>query len=174
MFEPFSDRARRIVFYSRRLAGRQGASAIEAEHLIEALLLEDQAEYAQMFPENAVPGTSTMAFPAHRPFFTPEVAAEIQRGLEPLVIAKGEPLPESVDMPLSDAAKHVLMGGKELIEQLDGAPATPSRIRTQHVQPLHLLAAALSDEGSASAEVLKRAGVAKKTVIAAIKSGEYS
>jgi hypothetical protein len=42
MFEPFSERARRVVFFSRKVAGRRGASAIEAEHLIEALILEDQ------------------------------------------------------------------------------------------------------------------------------------
>ena len=84
----------------------------------------------QLFPEEAVPGMSRMALPAHRPFFTPEAAAEIQRGLEPLMIAKAQPLPESVDMPLSEAAQRVLLAAKELSEELRG-PATPSRIQVQ-------------------------------------------
>jgi hypothetical protein len=55
MFEPFSERARRVVFFSRKVAGRRGASTIEAEHLIEALILEDQGDYAKLFPEVSAP-----------------------------------------------------------------------------------------------------------------------
>ena len=78
-----------------------------------------------------------------------------------------------MDMPLSEAAQRVLLTAKELSEELRG-PATPSRIPAQHVQPLHLLAAALSEEESPSVEVLKRAGITKEAVMAAIKTGEYS
>jgi ATP-dependent Clp protease ATP-binding subunit ClpA len=170
MFETFSERARRIVFFSRRLAGRRGASAIEVEHLIEALILEDQADYAGVSPERSVPGTAVARIPAHLPFFTAEAAAEIQRGLEPLMLSEAKPLPESVDMPVSDAAQRVLMTAKEL----RGEPLTPSRIQVGHVEPLHLLAAALSDETSEVAKVLKRAGVTQEAVITAIKSGKNS
>jgi hypothetical protein len=114
-----------------------------------------------------------MVLPAHRAFFTAEVAAEIQGGLDALVLPKAKPLPDSVDMPLSDTAQRVLMAAKGLSEELRGDLATPSRIEVQHVEPLHLLAAALSDETSATTEVLKRAGIAREAVIAAIRSGEY-
>jgi Clp amino terminal domain, pathogenicity island component len=174
MFEYFSERARRIVFFSRKVAGQRGAAAIELEHVIEALVLEDQAEYSKMFPESSAPRTARMALPSHRPFFAAEVAAEIQRGLEPLMRSKGKSLPTSLDMPVSDVAQRVLMGAKELREELRGEPEMPSRIHVGDVEPLHLLAAALSDETSATAEVLKRAGIAKEAVIAAIKSGKYS
>jgi hypothetical protein len=173
MFGEFSDRARRIVFFSRIIAGRRGGPGIEVEHLIEALILEDQAEYPRMFSESGVPETPRMVLPAHRPFFTAEVAAEIRRELEPLMPSKSKPLPISVDMPLSDAAQRLLMAAKELSEDLHG-PAMASRIQVQHVEPLHLVAAALSENTSATAEVLKRSGIANETVIAAIKSGEYS
>ena len=173
MFESFSDRARRIVFFSLKLAGRRRASGIEVAHLIEALVLEDQEDYEELFPEEAVPGVSRMAIPAHRPFFTPEAAAEIQRGLEPLMIAKAPPLPESLDMPLSEAAQRVLLAAKELSEELRG-PAVPSRIQEQHVEPLHFVAAVLSENTSAIAGILNQAGVASEAVISAIKSGEYS
>lgn len=174
MFGDFSDRARRIVLFSRMLAGRRGATAIEVEHLIEALLLEDQADYAKAFPEGALPGAARMAFPTHRPFLTAEVAAEIQRRLEPLMPSNAKPLPTSVDMPLSDALAELFATAIKLGEELRGEPARPPRVQVGHVEPLHLLVAALSDETSATAEVLKQAGITKEAVIAAIKSGEYS
>jgi hypothetical protein len=170
MFQDFSERARRIVFFSRILAGRGGAPSIEVEHLIEALILEDQAEYPKMF---SLETTVAAAAVPHRAFFTAQVAAEIRRGLEPLMPSKAKPLPTSVDMPLSDAAQRLLMAAKELSEDLHG-PATPSRIQVQHVEPLHLVAAVLSENTSATAGILKQAGVASETVIAAIKSGGYS
>jgi hypothetical protein len=76
-------------------------------------------------------------------------------------------------MPLSDAAQRLLTAAKELGEELCGE-LTTGRMRVERVQPLHLMAAALSDDVSATYEVLKQAGIAKETVIAAIKSGEYS
>jgi hypothetical protein len=173
MFEDFSERARRIVFFSRKVAGERGAAAIGVEDLMQALVLEDQADYARVFPKSAVPGAARMALPAHRPFFTVEIAAEIQRGLEPL-LPNAAPVPDSVDMPVSDALKELFATAIKLSEELRGEPATPSRIQAGHVEPLHLLAAVLSDETSATAEILKQAGIAKEAVIAAIKSGEYS
>jgi Clp amino terminal domain, pathogenicity island component len=173
MFEDFSERARRIVFFSRKVAGERGAAMIGVEDLMQVLVLEDQADYAKLFPESAVPGRARMALPIHRPFFTAEIAAEIQRRLEPLMPSEAEPLPTSVDMPVSDALKELFATVTKLSEGLHGEPR-PSRIRVGHVEPLHLLAAALADEASATAEVLKQAGIAKEAVMAAIKSGEYS
>jgi hypothetical protein len=174
MFESFSERARRIVFFSRKVAGERGAAAIGVEDLTQALVLEDQADYAKAFAESAVRGAARMALPKHRPFFTAEIAVEIQRRLEPLMASKAEPLPTSVDMPVSDALQVLFATAIQLGEELRGEPARPSRIQVGHVEPLHLLAAALSDETSATAEVLKRAGITKEAVIAAIKTGEYS
>ena len=65
------------------------------------------------------------------------------------------------------------MAAKELGKELCGE-LTTARMQVERVQPLHLLAAAQSEDVSATAEVLKRAGIVKETVIAAIKSGEYS
>ena len=120
----------------------------------------------------SAPGAAVWELPSHRPFFTAEVAAEIRRGLEPLMFSTAKAPPTSLDMPVSDAALRVLRDAKELSDQ--GGEVTMARMRVEHAQPLHLLAAALSDDASATAEVLKQAGVAKETVIAAIKSGEYS
>jgi hypothetical protein len=185
MFEDFSERARRIVFFSRKVAGERGAAAIGVEDLMQALVLDDQADYARVFPKSAVPGAARMALPAHRPFFTTEVAAEIQRRLQPLMPSNAKPLPTSVDMPVSDALAELFATAIKLGEELRGEPAMPSgiqvghparpsRIQVGHVEPLHLLAAALSDDASVTAEVLRQAGIAKEAVIASIKTGEYS
>jgi hypothetical protein len=182
MFEDFSERARRIVFLSRKLAGRRGAPAIEAADLIEALVVEDQGDFLRLFREDA--SGSVRPMPQYRAFLSAETAAEIQQRLEPL-LPKANPFPDSVDMPISEALKELLATAIKLGEGLRGEPARPSRIQVEHparpsriqvghVEPLHLLAAALSDETSATAEVLKHAGIAKETVIAAIKTGEYS
>jgi ATP-dependent Clp protease ATP-binding subunit ClpA len=173
MFESFSERARRVVFYSRRLAGRRGASAIEAEHLIEALILEDQGDYARLLPEGRA-GTAVQGMRPHRPFFTAETAAKIQRGLEPLIPANAQGLPESVDMPVSETGQRVILGAKELSQELRHEPTTPSRMQAGHVEPLHMLAVVLSDDTSAVAEVLKQAGVTKEAVMTAIETGGYS
>ena len=154
---------------SLKLAGRRGAPAIGVEDLMHAMILEDQADYSKLFPESAV----AVAVNVPRPFFTAETAAEIERGLEPLMPSGAEPLPDSADMPLSDAAQRLLMAAKELGKELCGE-LTTARMQVERVQPLHLLAAALSDDVSATAEVLRQAGIGKETVIAAIKSGEYS
>ena len=76
-------------------------------------------------------------------------------------------------MPLSDAAQRLLTAAKELAEELC-SELTAARMRVERVQLLPLLAAALSDDVSATAKVLRQAGAAKETVTAAIKSGEYS
>jgi hypothetical protein len=173
MFEAFSDRSRRIVFLSRKTAGRRGAAAIGVEDLIGALVVEDQGDFLKIFSENTTSGAPVAVMPQHRSFLAAATAAEIQSGLEPLLrIAK--PLPDSLDMPLSDDLKDVFAAAIKLSEQLRHEPATPTHIRMGHVEPLHLLAAALSDERSATAEVLQQAGIRKEAVVAGIQSSEYS
>jgi Clp amino terminal domain, pathogenicity island component len=171
MFEDFSERARRIIFLSRKMAGRRGASAIGVDDLIEALVVEDQGDFLKLFREDASGAVRPM--PQYRAFLSAETAAEIQQRLEPL-LPKANPSPDSVEMPVSDALEELLAAAIKLGEELRGEPAMPSRIQVGHVEPLHLLAAALSDETSATAEVLKQAGISNEAVIAAIKTGEYS
>jgi Clp amino terminal domain, pathogenicity island component len=158
---------------SRKLAGRKGAAEISAADLLEALVIEDQGGLLKALFWDRTHDTPVQAMPTYRPFFAAETAAEIQRGLEPL-LPRGEPLSDSVDLPVSDPAQRLLMAAKALGEELRGERATPSQIQVGSVEPLHLLAAALTGETSATAEVLKHASITKEAVIAAIKTGEYS
>jgi hypothetical protein len=170
MFEQYSDRARQVVFLSRKVAGRRGAAEIGVEDLIESLVVEDQGEIAKVFSEGMAAGVAVQWVAKHPPFLTVETAAAIHRGLEPMLASKGEALADSVDMPLTAAAKAVLEGAQRLSENLHQNSGTSA-----HIGPLHLLTAMLSDESSSEiATILKQAGVHREEAIAAIRSGGSS
>jgi ATP-dependent Clp protease ATP-binding subunit ClpC len=159
LFELYSDRARRIIFLTRAIAGRGGAAALEPEHLIESLVVEDQGRLADALGwprEHLMQGLNPS-----RSLLSPETAAEIVSRLE-LTSVKSEPIPDSMDMPMSPALGRTLKSAMALKEEL----------KQKSVEPLHLLAAELSQDSKA-AQILKDAGLTTEAVIAAIKSGEY-
>jgi len=159
LFELYSDRARRIIFVTRAIAGRRGAAALEPEHLIEGLVVEDQGKIAEAL---GVPREHMMqGLNPSRSFLSPETAAEILRRLQ-LAATKSDAIPDSIDMPMSSALGRTLKSAMALKEEL----------KQQRVEPLHVLAAELSQDSKA-AEILKDLGITTEAVIAAIKSGEY-
>jgi hypothetical protein len=167
MFEQYSDRARWVVFLSRKIAGRRGAAEIGVEDLIESLVVEDQGDFAKVFSEGMASGVQVQRMSEHQPFFTVETAAAIRGGLKPMLASEGEALADSVDMPLTSAAKAVLEGAQKLSEDLHQNSGIAA-----HIGPLHLVAATLADESSEIAKILKHAGVGREAVIAAIRSGQ--
>jgi ATP-dependent Clp protease ATP-binding subunit ClpA len=174
MFEKYSDRARRVIFLSRKIAGQRGAAEIGVEDLMESLVVEDQGDFVKAFSREMAGGAAVQRIGKHQPFFGAEAAAAIHGGLEPLLASNGKPLPTSVDMPVSTDLKRVLERAKELSEEMRHQPDTPTHLHAGHVEPLHLLAAVLADETSEVAKIVKQAGVERAAVIAAIRSGEYS
>ena len=167
MFELYSDRARSIIFLTRAIAGRRGAAAIQPEHLIEAFVREDQGEKAKKMGLFGMKmGSDLQAYfqPPRAPslsFLSHETAAEILSRLE-LTSVKADPIADSLDMPMSPALGRTLQSAMALKEEL----------KQKSVEPLHLLAAELSQDSKA-AQILKDAGLTTEAVIAAIKSGEY-
>jgi hypothetical protein len=144
MFEEYSDRSRRIVFLSRKIAGQRGGTAIEVEDLIEALVIEDQGNFTKAFLQDSQPGARFVGMvPKHQPFFSAKAAEAIHRGLETLLLPDGKPLADSVDMQVSEKMKGVLQRAQDLSEKLRQDLAAPARL-----EPLHLLAAVLSDDSS--------------------------
>ena len=99
----------------------------------------------------------------NHPFFTPDVASQILLKLEQ-ASPQAEPIPNPTDMQMSPA----------LSRTLDAALALSKELGHKQVDPLHLLAAALSDPSTQASEVLKEAGVTREAVIAAIKATESS
>jgi len=173
MFEQYSEAARRTIFISLKIAKRRGAPEIGLEDLVEALVREDQGPTFAVDAAEMAHGAAIPVAAIHRPFLTEEIARAIHHGLQPLMPVNDVPSPTSTDLPLSAAIKKVLMlaymFAYELSEGLRDGAAIPAE-----VEPLHLLAVVLADEGSEVAKIVKQAGVERQTVMAAIRSGPYS
>jgi ATP-dependent Clp protease ATP-binding subunit ClpA len=158
VFDQFSERSRLVVFLTRMDAGRRGAAALEPAHLLQAIVREDQGELAARFA-GAVTSSGSLR-PPERAFLSPEAASEILSRIEQLLPPEAEPLADSADMQCSSA----------LGETFARATALAKELHHEKVEPLHLVAAMLSIEGSGLVAILERAGISREAVIAAIQS----
>jgi ATP-dependent Clp protease ATP-binding subunit ClpC len=136
MFERYTEKARRTIFFARYEASLLGGPAIEVEHLLLGLLRENQGLFQQFFPS---PGTVSAA-----------IRAEIERSS-----TIHERLSASVDMPLSSSAKRVLMS----------AAAESQKRGHRHIGPEHLLLAVIQEEASLASQALIRHGLTAEKVI---------
>src|SRR5215475_4194440 len=93
MFERYTEKARRVVFFARYEASQFGASQIEAEHILLGLLREDRDLAARFFP-------------THSPHFL-QIRQLIEARIIPNRIVPKK-ITANVDLPLSSEAKRVL------------------------------------------------------------------
>ncbi len=107
MFERYTERARRVIFFARYEASQLGSSYIETSHLLLGILREDKGLTAKVF------GSTT-------PFENPAEAM----GLGP----SGEKITTSVDVPLTEEAKKVLFVAAEESEKLHQKFIAPGHI----------------------------------------------
>ena len=121
MFERYTDRARRVIFFARYDASALASSSIDTEHLLLGLLREGAGIAGKIFKRNKL---------------TYEM---VRREIE----ARGRlraPTPTSVDMPLSPEAKLVLQHASEEAERrsagdvpgLRAEPHGPADIPRRH------------------------------------------
>jgi ATP-dependent Clp protease ATP-binding subunit ClpC len=99
MFEHYTEKARRTIFFGRYEASEFGSAYIETEHLLLGLLREDKA-LANRFLRSRADVDS--------------IRKQIERHTVP-----GEKVPTSVDLPLSLGCKRVLTYGAEEAERLN-------------------------------------------------------
>ena len=125
MFERYTEKARRVIFFARYEASQFGASQIEAEHILLGLMREDPHLTARFFTHSRA------------------TIESIRKEIEGLTMLR-ERISTSVDMPLSVEAKHVLALAAEESEQLGH----------RHIGPEHLLLGLLREEHSIAAKVL--------------------
>lgn len=97
MFERYTEKARRVIFFGRYEASQFGSPYIETEHLLLGLLREDKA-----LSHRLLPGKSQ---------------AWIRGQIEARTV-KGEKVSTSVDLPLSNECKRVLAYAAEEAERL--------------------------------------------------------
>jgi ATP-dependent Clp protease ATP-binding subunit ClpA len=118
MFERYTEHARRVIFFGRYEASQFGSDVIEPEHLLLALYRDDASLMSRF-----VPGSQA------------EVRSQIER--------ENPPRPKvstNLDLPLSHAAKRVLMLGMEEAE----------RMAHRHIGTEHLLLGLLREPSLAS------------------------
>ena len=87
MFERFTEKARRVIFFARYEASQYGAPYIQPEHLFLGLLREDRRVFADLLPQ---------------PIVFDNVAHELR------VQQFGEKISTSVDLPLSEESKQLM------------------------------------------------------------------
>ena len=135
MFERYTEKARRVIFYARYEAGQQGASAIGPEHLLLGLLRADEHLSGK--------------------FLQPGEALEEVRRRGEKNAAPREGLSTSTELPLSPDAKKVLTYA---MHESDG-------LSHRHIGTEHLLLALLRAEGTVAEDFLREKGLTRSRVI---------
>jgi ATP-dependent Clp protease ATP-binding subunit ClpC len=134
MFERYTEKARRAVFFSRFEASQFGSPQIETEHLLLGLLREDKALAARL-P-------------------SPKASVESIRKQIEARTAIREKVSTSVDLPLSLECKRVLAYAEEEAGQLSH----------EHIGTEHMLLGLLREEKCFAAEILQAYGLRLATI----------
>ena len=134
MFERYTEKARRTIFFARYEASRFGSSFIETEHFLLGLMREDKALTNR--------------------FLRSQTAVESIRNQVEGHTTPGQKVPTSVDLPLSHECKRVLAYGAEETE----------RLNHKHIGPEHLLLGLLRETKCFAAQLLGEQGITLDSV----------
>jgi ATP-dependent Clp protease ATP-binding subunit ClpC len=130
MFERYTEKARRAVFFARYEASQFGAPAIEPEHLLLGLMREDKSLSGRFFPRTQI------------------TAEAVRREVESRTVLR-ERIPQSVELPLAPETKRVLAYSHE----------ESDRLQNRHIGSEHLLLGLLREDRSLAAEILHERGL---------------
>ena len=129
MFERYTEKARRVIFFARYEASQYGSPYIETEHLLLGLFREDHAIARKFLREK---------------FGVQSIRDEIESQ-----ITRGERISTSVEVPLSAECRRILNHAAEEAE----------RLGNKHVGTEHLLLGVLREDGSFAARLLTERGL---------------
>lgn len=129
MFERYTEKARRVVFFARYEASQFGTSEIQSEHLLLGILREGKAAL------NAILGLTQVE--------------DIRLQIEAVAERGSKKLATSVDLPLANDSKRILAYAAEEAE----------RLTQKHIGIEHLLLGILREEKSLGAKILHKQGV---------------
>lgn len=133
MFENYSERARRVIFFARYEASQFGSPYIETEHILLGVFRADNALANQLL--------SQMSIEAIRK------QIEQHAGMAPKTST-------SVDLPLSDEGKRVIVFASE----------EAAALSQKQIVPGHLLLALLREEHGFAAQILRENGLRLEAV----------
>ena len=129
MFERYTEKARRVIFFARYEASQFGSPYIETEHLLLGLLREDKALTSRFLRSHA--------------------SVESIRGQIDGHTVIREKVSTSVDLPLSNESKRVLAYAAEEEE----------RLQNKHIGTEHLLLGLLREKDAFAAQLLNSQGL---------------
>ena len=142
MFERYTEKARRTIFFGRYEASQFGSPYIETEHLLLGLLREDKALANRFLRSHAA---------------VESIRRQIERHTAP-----GEKVSTSVDLPLSHECKRVLAYGAEEAE----------RLNHEYIGTAHLLLGLLREEKCFAAQLLREQGLTLDSVREQVQRSE--
>jgi ATP-dependent Clp protease ATP-binding subunit ClpC len=134
MFERYTEKARRVIFFARYEASQFGSPYIETEHLLLGLLREDKALTNRFLRSHAS-------------------IESIRKQIEGRTTIR-EKVSTSVDLPLSQECKRVLAYAAEEAE----------RLSHKHIGTEHLLLGLLREDKCFAAEILHERGLRLSTI----------
>jgi Clp amino terminal domain, pathogenicity island component len=129
MFERYTEKARRVIFFARKEASEFGSPTIESEHILLGLVQESTGFMKRYLGDK-----------------TSE--AELRAEVLTYTVLRA-PTPTSLDLPLSEECKHILMFGAEEAE----------RLGHRHIGTEHLMLGILREENSVAARIFRQHGL---------------
>jgi ATP-dependent Clp protease ATP-binding subunit ClpC len=126
MFERYTERSRRVIFFARYEALQYGSQVIAPEHILLGLMREDKTLSARFFPFR-----NTLTVDA------------IRRDVEERIVQRTR-MPQASELHFSPASKQILFYANDESRQL----------RNRHIGPEHLLLGIVREEKSIAAEIL--------------------
>ena len=131
MFERYTEKARRVVFFARYEALQYGSHYISPEHILLGLMREDKTVSARFFP-----------------FRNSLTVESVRREVEERIVPR-ERIPQSAELHLAPETKRILAFANEESRQL----------QNRHIGPEHLLLGLVREERSVAAEILYQYGL---------------
>lgn len=136
MFERYTEKARRVIFFARYEALQYGSPVISPEHILLGLMREDKTLSSRYFP------------------FRHNLTVEaIRREVEERIVLR-ERIPQSAELHLAPETKLILQFAANESQQL----------QSRNIGPEHLLLGLVRQERSIAAEILFQYGVRLKDV----------
>src|SRR6185503_5723408 len=120
MFERYTEKARRVIFFARYEALQYGSQVISPEHILLGLMREDKTISARFFP-----------------FRNSLTVEAIRREVEERIVLR-ERIPQSVELHLAPETKRILAFANE----------ESTRLKNRHIGPEHLLLGLVREERS--------------------------
>ncbi len=131
MFERYTEKARRVIFFARYEALQYGSLVISPEHILLGLMREDKTMSARFFP-----------------FRSSLTVDAIRREVESRIVLR-EKMPQSAELHLAPETKRILAFAREESE----------RLRSRTIGTEHLLLGLLREDTSIASEILYGQGL---------------